>query len=127
MRRSSPCTSAAGWRTTEAGDELAIPGTAIGKNILVTSAQNWTITDADHHRTLWLTNASPGTLTFGAELSEGLTFSIVNAGSNPATFDFTGHTQVGAVNSIAAGEAGTIIVGPVTTGINRNIMLKASS
>lgn len=116
-----------GWRTTEDGDELAISGDQLGKNILVTSAQNWNITDADHQRTLWLTNASPGTLTFDAELSEGLTFSIVNAGGNTAAFDFTGHTQIGSVNSIDAGEAGTLIVGPITSGTNRAIILKASS
>ncbi|MEZ5935815.1 MAG: hypothetical protein R3F54_28680 [Alphaproteobacteria bacterium] len=116
-----------GWRTTEDGDELAIPGTAIGKNIMVTGASNWNITDSDHERTLWLTATSPGTLTFDEELSEGLTFSIVNAGGNPATFDFTGHTQVGDTNSIAEGEAGTLVVGPITSGTSRSIILKSSS
>lgn len=116
-----------GWRTTETGDELSLSGSEIAKELSVEANQNRQISDADHQKPIWLTNASPGTLTFATELSEGMQTSIINRGSATATVDFTGHTQVGSVNSIDANEAATLIVGPITTGTNREIILKASS
>lgn len=116
-----------GWRTSELGDDLLVGASQLEKSATITSVQDYEITDSDHQKPIWLKNATPGTLTFASELTQGMHTSIVNGGGATATFDFAGHTQIGAVNSIPAGGAGSLIVGETTSGTNREIILKSSS
>lgn len=115
-----------GWRTTEDGNELGVSGAQLKKELNDTNDTGVVISDDNHQIPVWLTNAAPGTLTLAAVLTEGLTTSIVNGGNNPVTIDFTGHVQVGSVNSIGASEAATLIAGPISSGTSRLIIVKAS-
>ncbi len=108
----------AGWRSTETEDR--------DRDILVTGSQNRLLADVDHLVPVWLTASAPGTLTFQLDIATGVQMTVINQGSSPATLDFGGHTQIGD-NSIAAGQASTIIVGPVTSGVSKEIFVASSS
>lgn len=107
-----------GWRDTADGDAL--------RPIDISAATNRQITDADHARPIWLTAASPGTMTFQSDIAVGTQTTIINQGSNAAGFDFGTHTQVGD-STIPVGQAASLIVGPTTTGTNREIFVAAST
>ena len=118
--------SSHGWRSTEDGDELQVTGDRRPTELLPFSGSNRNITAADDNGVIWLTGATPGTFTFDEDLEKPMLISVVNSGGATATFDFTGHTQLGATNSVGAGQAATIAVGPVISGTNREIIILSS-
>lgn len=108
----------AGWRETEAEFR--------DRRIAFTGSSNRALTDADHRQTVWITAAVPGTLTLQSDIPTGTVINIVNNGGGIASINFGAHTQVGD-GSIAAGQASTVVVGDVTSGVNKNIFVASSS
>ncbi len=111
--------SLSGWR--------AASGDFRDRELDVTAEVDRQIVNVDQYLSaIWLTAANPGTLTFQVDIASGTSVQVVNQGSSPATFDFGGHTQVGD-SSVAPGQAASIIVGPPTAGVSKEIFIAASS
>ncbi len=110
--------STTGWRVNAADQD--------DKKIDVSAVVGRQIVDADHDIPVWLTAAAPGTLSFQSDICTGLRTTVINNGAAAAGINFGTHTPVGDA-SIPAGQAASILVGPVTTGVNKEIFVAASS
>ena len=110
---------------SSAGFRLA-DGDFVDRSITVTAEVGRQFTNDDNGIPVWLTAVAPGTLSFQSDIATGTQITAINQGASPATINFGGHTQLGDA-SIPAGQAASIVVGPVTTGVNKDIFVAASS